>query len=77
MPYRKYTTFVGGEKKYAIQNLRTGNITRYSSPEDRETGIRIREMYSHNFIPGKKKNFTTVKKHRRKNWNVKKHKRRL
>jgi hypothetical protein len=75
MPYKKFTTYSGGEKKYAIQNLRTGKITRYSSPEDRDEGIRIREAFAHGFNPTKK--FTTVKKHLRKGRGVKNHRRRL
>ena len=47
MPYIK---FKSGDR-YAIKNTRTGNITRYHSAEARETGIRVREAYSHGWKP--------------------------
>ena len=78
MPYKKYTTTREGKRVYAIKNLRTGRVTKFSTPENRETGIRMREMYSH-FKPTKKK--VIVKKHsrilRNKKVNVKQHKRRV
>jgi hypothetical protein len=61
MPYRKFITYKDGKKKYAIQNTNTGKITRYSSEKKRETGIRMREMYSHGFTPTKVKDRHTGK----------------
>jgi len=77
MPYKQFITYVGGQKKYAIKNLRTGNITKFNTEKNRETGIRMREMYSHGFTPTNKKSFTYVKKHLRKGRKVIKHKRRF
>jgi len=61
MPYKKFRK--GG--KYCIKNLKTGNITCFSSEEKRETGIRMREMFSHGFVPTNKTQ-TNVKAHPRK-----------
>ena len=79
MPYKKYTTTRDGKTVYAIKNLRTGNITKFSTPEKRETGIRMREMYS--FNPTKKRVRVMVRKHsrklRHKTVDVKQHNRRV
>lgn len=70
MPYRKYVCYQNGVKKYCTKNLRNGKITHYSSPEKRETGIRMREMYSNNFVQSysrrsKKGRRHIVRRHRR------------
>lgn len=51
MPYLKYTSTRDGKKVYCLKNIKTGNITHFKSEEARETGIRMREMYSHGFRP--------------------------
>ena len=51
MPYKKYTCFQDGVKKYCTKNLKTGQVIHYSSPEKRDIGIKIREAFAHGFKP--------------------------
>lgn len=51
MPYKLFTKYQDGQKKWCTRNLRTGQVIHYSSPEKKETGIRMREAFSHGFRP--------------------------
>lgn len=51
MPYQKFTKYEKGVKYYAARNTRNGKVTKYTSDENRETGIKMREMYSHGWQP--------------------------
>lgn len=51
MPYRQFEKIIDGEKRYCIKNIRTGKVTCYYSPGNRETGIRIKEAFAHGFKP--------------------------
>ena len=64
--------------KYKTEYKKLGLDIKYYSPESRETGIRIKEMFAHGFKPTRlKKSSTTVRQHRRKGKSVRKHNRRL
>lgn len=47
MPYKLFTDFIKGKKKWCTKNLRTGDIVHYDSHEKRAKGIRIREAAAH------------------------------
>ena len=49
MPYELFKQ----DGKYCTRNIRNGKITHYTSAKNRETGIKMREMYSHGFVPVK------------------------
>ena len=51
MPYTKFTTYKEGKKYYSTRNLRNGKVVNYTSEKNRETGIRMREAFSHRFKP--------------------------
>ena len=68
MPYIKFKR----AGKYCTKNIRTGRITRYSSEEKRDTGIRLKEAFAHGFKPTGK---IPVIEHKRKGKTVKKHSR--
>jgi len=55
MPYKKFTKFVKGKKKWCIRNKRTGQVVCYRSKEVREKGIRMREAFKHGWKPTKLK----------------------
>jgi len=51
MPYDKFTCVKAGKKMYCTRNIETGKIVHYTSEKNRETGMRMREMFSHGFVP--------------------------
>lgn len=51
MPYKKYERTIDGQKRYVAENIETGQVVRYYTPENRETGIRMHEAFSHGFKP--------------------------
>ena len=72
MPYKQFMK--GG--RYCIKNLETGKVTCYASRQKRKTGIRLKHAFAHGWKPTGAR-FTTVRKHRRKGKQVRKHKRRI
>jgi hypothetical protein len=55
MPYKQFDKKVDGIVKSCIKNINTGKITCFGSKEKRKTGIRMREAFSHGWVPTKQK----------------------